>query len=312
MVASNPETRFDAFHHHTIPYKTINNQPIDAELLIPKAITPGPHPLVAQFHGGGLFTGKALYADWFPPYLVSFALANAAVIVAPNYRLLPEHSGADVLADLADFWAWLHGALPALLSSKAEGVTADLDRLLVAGESAGGWLALQSVYSLPAGTIKAMHLPYPMSQPLPGGNKKEMMGMSLPDAAAVEAWLAAIKPGVVVSSAAPPARLLEGLALMQQPGRRTQFLGEGKRFNPYEGLDDATWFPRTWVIHGADDEVVSVDYSVQLVEKLDRLFPGKARLTVKPGNHGFDGEVDPEKEEWLKEGLEWVREAWLL
>ncbi|KAF2495231.1 alpha/beta-hydrolase [Lophium mytilinum] len=311
MVSPSPETRFIDFTRHTIPYKTINNQPIVAEILIPKNITPGAHPILAQFHGGGLFTGKALYPDWFPPYLVSFALANSAIIVAPNHRLLPEHSGADILDDLADFWTWLQGPFPALLGSKAAGVTADLDHILVSGESAGGWMALQSVYLLPEGTIKAMHLPYPMTQPLPPSGKTELFGVPLPDAAAVDAWLAGMEPGVVMSGANPPERLLEGMALMQQPGRRLQFLGDGKRFNPYERLDDATWLPRTWVIHGAEDSVVSVDFSVKFEEKAERLFPGKTRLTVKPGNHGFDGELDPEKDEWLKEGLEWVREAWL-
>jgi hypothetical protein len=57
--------------------------------------------------------------------------------VAPDYRLLPEVSGKDILEDMDDFWHWVHSSQFAeTIKDASDGhVTPDLDRLLVAGEA---------------------------------------------------------------------------------------------------------------------------------------------------------------------------------
>jgi len=42
------------FNQFTIPYKTINQHEITTDILIPKGIKPGKHPLLVRIHGGGL------------------------------------------------------------------------------------------------------------------------------------------------------------------------------------------------------------------------------------------------------------------
>jgi acetyl esterase/lipase len=49
-----PETRFNTFHVHRTPYKTINSHTIEVGILVPKDLKPGKHPLIVKFHGGGL------------------------------------------------------------------------------------------------------------------------------------------------------------------------------------------------------------------------------------------------------------------
>jgi len=310
MAPESPKTRFVGFDRYTVVYKTVNGHDITAEILVPKNIHPGSHPLLVQFHGGGLYTGAALYADWFSPYLASLALKHSAIVVSPNYRLIPESNGDDIISDLASFWAWLPTFLPDFLASTSPGLAPDFSHLLLGGESAGGWMALQSALTLPEGYIKAMLLPFPMSRPMPGAGKTDVMGMPVPSNDSLNDFLATLKPGAVVSRALPPARMAMGMAIIEH-GRMGEFLGTGKRFNPFEGIDDARHFPRMWVLHGADDSIVPTHYSVELLEKVERMFPGKARLTVKPGEHGFDLAHSPEKDEWMKEGLDWVVEAWL-
>jgi acetyl esterase/lipase len=70
---------------------------------------------------------------------LDFALENQAIIVSPNYRLLPEATGEEILEDLGDFWKWLHeGGLTQFISSAGHAfINPDLDRILMLGESAG-------------------------------------------------------------------------------------------------------------------------------------------------------------------------------
>ncbi|KAF2489318.1 alpha/beta-hydrolase [Lophium mytilinum] len=311
MSAPSPETRFVDFNRHTVIYKTVNGHAIDVQVLIPKHVQSGSHPLFVQFHGGCLITGTALHPDWFPPYVTSFILAHSAILIAPNHRLLPESRGADILTDLSDFWAWLQSSLPAYLTSILPALHADFTHLLVSGDSAGGWMALQSAYMLPKDFIKAMFLTYPITQALPGAGATEKYGLPIPDAEWLERYLSNIKPGAVVTSAAPPARMDVCFALIEH-GRMSEFLGAGAEFDTLEALDGATWFPRTWVLHGKDDTLVSLEYSVRLAEKVEGMFPGRLRLTVRPGEHAFDhGLCLSEEEKWLGEGLDWVAKAWL-
>lgn len=70
---------------------------------------------------------------------MDFALENEAIIVSPNYRLLPEATGEDILEDMDDFWKWLHvgGLIQSISSAGHAFIDPDLDRILMLGESAG-------------------------------------------------------------------------------------------------------------------------------------------------------------------------------
>ena len=88
-------------------------------------------------------------------------------MVSPNYRLTPEHTGAEILEDLADFWRWLQdGGLISYLASQNVDVELDFDHILASGDSAGGYLALMSGLLQPKGSIKAILAQYPMTDEL--------------------------------------------------------------------------------------------------------------------------------------------------
>lgn len=126
-----------------------------------------------------------------------YAHAKSAVIVMPNYRLLPEARGADILEDISDFWAWVTGGkLQAFVESReeAKGVVIDLEKIWAHGESAGkcfvllpssifltyslnfltiestqdannatgGYLSIQSGLLLPPGTLRIISAAFPM------------------------------------------------------------------------------------------------------------------------------------------------------
>ena len=79
--------------------------------------------------------------------LLEICLTDSAIFIAPDYRLLPEANGAEVLDDVEDFWRWLHGTLPTLTTTW--NASPDLTRLACTGQSAGGFLAVQSALLFP-------------------------------------------------------------------------------------------------------------------------------------------------------------------
>lgn len=92
------------------------------------------------------------------------ALTRKAILVTPDYRLLPESNGLDILSDLDDFWAWMQNDLASTIASAqpTSSIQPDLSKILVAGESAGGYLAAQSMLLHPEIHMSAVILVYPM------------------------------------------------------------------------------------------------------------------------------------------------------
>jgi len=97
---------------------------------------PGPFPLVAYFPGGGWVTAGLDASDGSARGL---ALAAQAIVVAVDYRKAPEAKFPAAWDDARSAWSWLvqHGA--------ARG--ADVSRVALAGEGAGGCLALATAIS---------------------------------------------------------------------------------------------------------------------------------------------------------------------
>jgi acetyl esterase/lipase len=90
-------------------------------------------------------TGSSSFVGFFASWITEYALSKSAIIVMPNYRLIPEARGGDILDDITDFWAWVVGGdLQAFVSSQegVEGVKVDVERIWAHGESAGTYLLL--------------------------------------------------------------------------------------------------------------------------------------------------------------------------
>lgn len=75
---------------------------------------------------------------------LELAISQSAIIISPDYRLLPEANGADILADVEAFWTWMRDDLPSIAGQESWHSSPNLSRIACVGESAGGWLAVQS------------------------------------------------------------------------------------------------------------------------------------------------------------------------
>jgi acetyl esterase/lipase len=233
--------------------------------------------------------------------------------VLPNYRLIPEHTGADIIEDLNDFWTWFKNKnVTTYLSAKHDNIELDYDHVLVSGESAGGHMALMSALTQPQGSIKATLAQYPMTNYLRCEPAPMFFGNPSPKPEILQEHLANINPGVVVSSGVPPERT--GISyVLAAYGRYLEFFGADKKMWPIGLIEEAKHMPPTWIIHGGADSAVDVKDSQDFVAKwTESEVQGEVKLSVLPGKeHGFDVELKEDEEEWLKEGLAWIEKRWL-
>lgn len=242
-----------------------------------------------------------------------FIHRNDAIVVLPNYRLIPESTGADIVEDLNDFWTWFHsGGVTKFLSSQHDHLELDYTHVLVSGDSAGGYMALMSGLTQPQGTIKAILAQYPMTNYLRIEPTDTFFGVPSPGPEVVDQHISSMKPGTFVSSAPPPARMLLSYPLGAY-NRYLEFFGDDEKLWPINLIEDRTYMPPTWIIHGDADSAVSIQDSEAFLQKWNNHVEGnECRLEVRKGmEHGFDIACKEDEEEWLKQGLVWVEEKWL-
>lgn len=100
-----------------------------ARVFVPTGVPPS-MPVVLWIHGGGFVVGSPGQDD---ALATSLARELGVVVVAPTYRLAPEHPFPAALDDVYAALSWIHGS--------AETLGVRRDRIVIAGASAGGGLA---------------------------------------------------------------------------------------------------------------------------------------------------------------------------
>lgn len=88
-------------------------------------------PVLVYYHGGGFMFGSL---DGFDPAIRAIAKAANVIVVAPGYRLAPEHPYPAAHNDAEDAWLWTQ--------ANAARFGGDPARIGVGGDSAGATLAL--------------------------------------------------------------------------------------------------------------------------------------------------------------------------
>jgi acetyl esterase/lipase len=100
-----------------------------ARVFVPEAVA-RPMPAMLWIHGGGFIMGSPAQDD---AIATRFARSLGMTVVAPSYRLAPEHPFPAAIDDLHAALTWLH--------ANADALRVRTDRVVIAGASAGGGLA---------------------------------------------------------------------------------------------------------------------------------------------------------------------------
>jgi acetyl esterase/lipase len=247
----------------TVVFATVDGTDLHAGLWLPAgsgAAAPGSLPAVVFAHGGGFLAGGL----GTRPQLLDSLRGAGIVGIDVEYRLAPPPRWDQAPGDVLCAMAWLR--------TSPELAMVDLTRVVVAGESAGGSLAMLAGYA--AGT--------------------DAIPSSCP-----EVGPPVIPAGVFVTA---PTADLEGIwhdATIHDlngklfpysyiGGPPDQYPERYAAAEPFRLLRAA--LPPTVILAGETDKLVHIERSIALADRI-RAAGAKVELLVAPfASHGFDGE----------------------
>ncbi|KAL4874705.1 Alpha/Beta hydrolase protein [Aspergillus karnatakaensis] len=260
-------SKFEVFDRKDLVYSTVADHPIQVSVFTPNdAPATDSAPVLVYWHGGGFIVGDRLYEGWWPDWLLEFALEHKAMIVAPDYRLLPEATGAEIMDDMDAFWTWFLETLPGLAQSEEWKMRPDLDHVLCAGHSAGGSLALHSALERPDAKIKAVVTLYaPLYANVPElklSRPRPILGTMPPPPRQAEVEIRSYMQRTkgTVRTRGDVLEMWGLVACILQQGRlpRMMLRKPDPRLDALATIESRKWCPPIWIVHGENDSVVSI------------------------------------------------------
>jgi acetyl esterase/lipase len=240
----------------------------------------------------------------FPPHwLINACHARGWTYAAPSYRLLPESTGLDILSDTLDAVNWVRQNIS--------------DRVIIAGSSAGGYLALATAAHPSCPKPLAVLSVYGMLDPTSDTYIRSGQALVTPVenlSTTLQEIDAATKDGQVLDGYPFPATpatdkrhrwiraLHEGArypdVLTRTPGLAEQIVDKGVSAIPEEfrplfpvsfGLTEE--FPSTILLHGDADVLVGFEQSASAAEKMASIGINVHLERVPGQGHGFDAKT---------------------
>ncbi|KAK9249786.1 Alpha/Beta hydrolase protein [Lipomyces tetrasporus] len=274
---------FPRFDRITLVYKRLRGTDFLAAALIPKSLSTEEKmscPVLVHFHGGALINGT-LEPAYLAQWPLELAESKGAIIVSPEYRLMPEANGAHILEDIKDFWAWVHKTLPIAISGLNPNLTLDLDRIATVGESASGYLAMQSGFLFPEAKVRV-----------------------------IMAQNCAMYPDVRMYNSHPTDPLEKENAFLLKTGRKEEVMGNDERLRLDYCLRTTKEIPPMWIAQGTEDHIMPKEATDEMVKKIKETRPEVPLLySVQLGDHGFDM-GHKLSEAWLAEAMAYVGKYW--
>lgn len=273
----------------TISYREVDGHRILADIYRPKGDEV--RPVIVWFHGGALINGNR---ERINSQVLALAEEEQYALVSVDYRLAPETKLPEIIDDIEAAFRWLG-------HDGAKAFHLDPNKIVAAGESAGGYLALVSGYRVQPrpsaivalygyGSLTGDWYTKPSAQPRHNATKISR------DEALRQT------DGVVVSDH----RLRKGngsqiyLYYRQNGLWPVEVSGFDRatiadRIAAYEPLRNiAEDYPPTLLIHGTDDTDVPYAESAMFAERLKDRGISHSLVTVEKGEHGLGG-AEPAK-----------------
>lgn len=315
--------RFENFHIINKIYKTVNGHAIDLDILYPKTLSQAhasesASPVLLRFHGGGLVAGSSMFPPFFAPWMLQLIQRHSAVLVSPNYRLIPESTVQESIDDAHDALKWVRQHLAKVMLDEA-GIKVDVDRIMTAGDSAGGYLSLHLGLSHP-NEIRAVTAAYPLvdaaSPHFTGQYTKVVFNQPEVSKETISSYLSETEHQETKKLVSSDPLLQRGalmFGLVQHGLFGDLFPIHQRGLFPLLRLADGARFPRGGVLvwHGREDSVVPVEGSLKLQEAASEHDPDlDLRLVLREGEHGFDHSANID-DKWAAEALSSCVTSWL-
>ncbi|KAJ5288829.1 hypothetical protein N7478_001859 [Penicillium angulare] len=319
-IPSDP--KIDGFDILQTPYKRIGENDIRCDVLVPRTSFQGKRPVIIRWHGGGLVTGDSLLMTIWVPWLSDLALKHEAIIISPNYRIMPEATSTQIYEDVEDLWKWIHSStLPNLLASHSTPTQINLSRIMTVGESAGGSLSLYLALSHPD-QIRAATASYPGVDYTAPAYTVPRNGPVWGHNAPVSVFEEIDKTAVIgsgVSSIVGPERLAFMISVFQHGKFGEVYMRgsegvEGEVLFPLVRLEKTRRVPRGGIVvlQGREDSLILASETEKFVKRARELTSEEdITFVMREGEeHGFDIKVGLD-EVWLQDSLKRAVDTWL-
>ena len=242
-----------------------------------------------------------------PKQLQELAKEQRFVLVSLDYRLAPEAKLPEVIADLNDGLKWVRESGPELFD-------ADPSRLVVAGASAGGYLALMSGMAKNPPTAIVSYWGFGdvdgdwTTKPSEAYRKGNLIAKE-------DAW-AGVGDRVLTSTNQENGRGRATFFLyLKQTGRWINAVGgfapatDREKITPYCPIRNVSpTFPPTLFLHGTADKDVPVEQSTSMARELKRHGVAHEIITIEGGGHSLWGGDRVLIERAFKRSTEYIRE----
>lgn len=289
---------------NTLTYKKVGDLEIQADVYRPENGVN--RPVVLWIHGGALMMGSK---KGVPKQLKALCEKEKFVLVSLDYRLAPEAKIPEIIEDLKDGMNWIRVSGPELFG-------ADPQKMVVAGASAGGYLAMMSgiVTKTPPTAIVAYwgfgDIDGKWTTTPNEYYRKKMSLISKEDA------YAALSKEVLTNTDNVKGRGRGNLfiyfkqnGLWAKEASGFDPVSESEKFIPYCPIKNLTdKYPPILFLHGTADTDVPYEKSVAMVEELKRLKRPYELITIEKGGHGLWGGDRNLIEKAFKRSTEYIRE----
>lgn len=264
-------------------YRVVDGRELSADVIGAQA--GARRPCVLWIHGGGLIFGSRTVSP--RDSLLRALLEQDFVVVSIDHRLAPETKLPEIVDDVRHAWRWLHDTGPG-----AFGVA--VDRIAIAGASAGAYLALMAGYMAePRPRAIASFFGYgDITAPWevdPSAHYRTMDLVTRADA------LASLSAPPMQDPASGIDRSVFYLYCRQQGLWLAEVTAHDPRthpswFDPYCPVRNITnAFPPTVLVHGTRDDDVPHEESVRLADRLAGCGVEHRFISLSGVGHGFAG-----------------------
>jgi acetyl esterase/lipase len=279
----------------TFTYKTAGGQ--DIKLYTYYSDPNVRKPVIVHIHGGALIIGTGKGRGWW-------LSTGDHVVISIDYRLAPETKLPGIIEDVQDAFRWIHKQGPHLLNI-------DPEKLIVEGESAGGYLTLMTGFCVKPRPKALISISGYGAIDSPWSTQPSAFYLQQPRVSKDEVYTAPLSTGTSEKTGWHGNFGLywrqNGLWPQEVTGHNPAT--EPKWFDRYCPVRNVSaQYPPTVLVHGTADTDVAYQASDEMDKALTRFHVPHKFISIPGGGHVLAGVAESERTRIYTEAFAFAKE----